>query len=164
MSSAEPEPRYHPSARLQNFVRCRDLTCRFPGCEEPAEFCDIDHTVPYPAGPTHPSNMKCLCRKHHLLKTFWVGGDGWTDRHAPDGSISWTSPTGQTYTTKPGGQLFFPRWNTTTPRLKIPNPGHAPPVGVMMPKRRRTRAADRVQRIEEQRAPNDAENSSPPPF
>jgi hypothetical protein len=40
------EPRYQPSARLQEFVRCRDLTCRFPGCDEPAEFCDVDHTVP----------------------------------------------------------------------------------------------------------------------
>jgi hypothetical protein len=45
---------------LAEFVRCRDLTCRFPGCEQPAEFCDIDHTVPYQVGgPTHPSNLRC---------------------------------------------------------------------------------------------------------
>ena len=43
-------------------IRCRDLTCRFPGCEAPAQVCDIDHTIPYPVGPTHPSNLKLLCR------------------------------------------------------------------------------------------------------
>lgn len=57
-----PEPGYVPSAKLAEFLRCRDLTCRFPGCEQPAEFCDIDHTTAHPAGPTHPSNLKCLCR------------------------------------------------------------------------------------------------------
>ncbi|HZQ30640.1 MAG TPA: DUF222 domain-containing protein [Mycobacterium sp.] len=60
-----PESGYRPSAKLEEFIKVRDLTCRFPGCEEPAEFCDIDHTVPYPVGPTHPSNLKALCRKHY---------------------------------------------------------------------------------------------------
>ncbi|MGZ5393916.1 MAG: HNH endonuclease signature motif containing protein [Mycobacterium sp.] len=67
---AEPEPGYRPSAKLDRFVRARDLTCRFPGCTMPAEFCDIDHVIPYPLGATHPSNLACLCRKHHHLKTF----------------------------------------------------------------------------------------------
>ena len=52
------------------------MTCRFPGCDEPAHHCDIDHTIAYPAGPTQASNLKCLCRKHHLLKTF----GGWHDQ------------------------------------------------------------------------------------
>jgi hypothetical protein len=82
---APPEPRYAPSRALCEFVRCRDLTCRFPGCDKPAQFCDLDHTVPYPVGPTHPSNLKCLCRFHHLLKTFWNGVKGWRDRQLPDG-------------------------------------------------------------------------------
>jgi Domain of unknown function (DUF222) len=64
------EPRYTPSRTLGEFVRCRDLTCRFPGCDKPAQFCDLDHTVAYPLGPTHPSNLKCLCRFHHLLETL----------------------------------------------------------------------------------------------
>jgi hypothetical protein len=59
-----PEPRYRPSPALADFVRCRDLTCRFPNCDRPADVCDIDHTVPYDAGgPTDASNLKCLCRK-----------------------------------------------------------------------------------------------------
>jgi hypothetical protein len=52
------EPRYRPSTALAEFVRWRDLTCRWPGCDEPAAKCQIDHTVPYPLGPTHPSNIK----------------------------------------------------------------------------------------------------------
>ena len=56
-ADAPPEPGYRPSAQLQRFIRCRDLTCRFPGCDRPAEFADIDHTVPYPLGPTHASNV-----------------------------------------------------------------------------------------------------------
>ena len=106
---AEPEPRYRPSRALADFVRCRDMTCRFPGCTRPAEVCDIDHTVPYDSGgPTHASNLKCLCRKHHLLKTFWSGPRGWTDRQLPDGTVGWTSPSGATYRTHPGSRCSCP--------------------------------------------------------
>jgi Domain of unknown function (DUF222) len=59
---AVAEPQYRPSAVLARFIRCRDLTCRWPGCDQPAMGCDIDHTVPYPDGPTHPSNNKPYCR------------------------------------------------------------------------------------------------------
>ena len=93
-----PEPRYTPSRALADFIRCRDLTCRFPGCDTPATEADIDHTVPHPLGPTHASNLKILCRFHHLLKTFWTGKNGWHDRQLPDGTVIWTSPTGHTFT------------------------------------------------------------------
>ena len=54
-----------------DFVRCRDLTCRWPGCDQPVFDCDIDHTVPYAdGGPTHASNLKCYCRTHTTTKTF----------------------------------------------------------------------------------------------
>ncbi|WP_448435992.1 DUF222 domain-containing protein, partial [Mycolicibacterium setense] len=99
------EPGYRPSAALTEFIQWRDLTCRFPGCDAPAQRCDIDHSVPYPLGPTHPSNNKLYCRAHHLLKTF---STGWTDRQLPDGTVEFTAPTGHTYTTEPHGAAMFP--------------------------------------------------------
>ncbi|OHV01771.1 HNH endonuclease signature motif containing protein [Mycobacterium talmoniae] len=163
-----PESGYRPSTALADFIRCRDLTCRFPGCDRPAEFCDLDHTIPYDLGGlTHPSNLKALCRKHHLLKTFWAG---WRDRQYPDGSVVWTSPSGQTYTTYPGSRLLFPRLCTPTGELPTPPPtqpdtGYCR--GLAMPLRKRTRAQDRSRRIRAERALNAAhiaERNEPPPF
>ena len=147
-----PEPRYTPSAGLARFVRCRDLTCRFPGCDEPADHCDLDHTIPYPLGPTCASNMGCLCRKHHLLKTFW----GWVNRQLPDGTMIWTAPSVQTYTTYPGSRLLFPTLCRPTAPVsaKADGPSAAPNRGLMMPRRKTTRAQDRAKRIEAERARN----------
>ncbi|OBA64075.1 hypothetical protein A5647_03155 [Mycobacterium sp. 1100029.7] len=160
------ERRYRPSAALDAFVRCRDLTCRFPNCDRPAEFCDIDHTIPYPFGPTHPSNLKCVCRKHHLLKTFWTA---WRDEQRPDGSVVWTSPSGHTYTTRPGSRLLFPSLCASTGELPAAQSvdHRLDGRGVMMPKRRRTREQQRCQRINAERALNTAhvaERNEPPPF
>ena len=81
---APPECGYIPSRALADFVRFRDLTCRFPNCDQPAMACDVDHTIPHgDGGPTHASNLKCLCRVHHLLKTFW----GWCDEQLRDGTL-----------------------------------------------------------------------------
>jgi hypothetical protein len=153
-----PEAGYLPSGKLAEFVRCRDLTCRFPGCEEPAEFCDIDHTIPYPVGPTHPSNLKCVCRKHHLLKTFWTGIDGWADQQLADGTVIWKAPSGKSYKTLPGSRLFFPAWNITTAQLPQPDTPTVKTTNrtVMMPRRRHTRAAERARRITEERQLNAA--------
>lgn len=100
---------YQPPAALERAVRCRDLTCRFPGCSRPAVISDVDHTVPFnhadPAagGRTVWENLKCLCRLHHRLKTF----GGWQDRQLADGTVVWTSPTGRTYRTSPAGADLF---------------------------------------------------------
>lgn len=144
-----PEPRYRPSAALATFVRCRDLTCRFPGCECPAEVCDIDHTIPYDrGGPTHASNLKVLCRKHHLLKTFWCGTGGWHDEQLPDGTVIWTAPTGHIYRTEPGSKLLVPTLCTPTATLNVVR-RHTDSThrGAMMPRRQRTRVVDRHRRI-----------------
>jgi hypothetical protein len=168
-ADAPAEPGYRPSAALERFIRCRDLTCRFPDCDRPAEFCDIDHTVPFPLGPTHPSNLKCVCRKHHLLKTFWTGINGWRDEQWSDGTVVWTAPSGQTYTTRPGSGLLFPSLCVPTGELPTPPTVQRPPGdrGLMMPKRRRTREQDRAYRIDAERALNAAhvaERNKPPPF
>ncbi|WP_156431550.1 HNH endonuclease [Mycobacterium sp. GA-1199] len=148
---AAPGAGYRPSPTTARFVRMRDLTCRFPGCDRPAEFCDFDHTTPYPAGATHPSNIKCLCRIHHLLKTF----GGWSDQQHPDGTVQWTAPTGRTYLTHPGSRLFYPGWDTTTATVPTNTaPAQRGDKAAMMPRRRRTRAQDRLHRITRERALN----------
>lgn len=162
-----PETGYRPSARLDEFVRLRDMTCRFPGCDHPAEFCDVDHTIAYgDGGWTHPSNLKVLCRKHHLLKTFWTG---WRDVQYPDGTVEWTSPTGRVYTTNPGSRLLFPRLCRPTGRLPVTAPRPRPGGGraMMMPLRKRSRCQDRAHRIDGERnlnAAHVAERNQPPPF
>jgi Domain of unknown function (DUF222) len=150
------EPGYRPTATQAQFVRCRDLTCRFPGCEAPAEVCDIDHTIPYPVGPTHPSNLKLLCRFHHLLKTFYTGLHGWADRQLPDGTVQWTSPSGKVYTTTPAGAMFFPALAVPTGEIVLAPHGGPPGTsrGLMMPTRTRTRAQDRARRIARERIGN----------
>jgi hypothetical protein len=177
---AGAESGYRPSAALAEFVRFRDLTCRFPGCDQPADVCDIDHTVPFPLGPTHASNLKLLCRYHHLLKTFYARVGGWADRQQPDGTVVWTSPTGHQYVTKPGGSLLFPALAVPTGALILPT-GTPPPGqrrGLMMPARRQTRARERAARIGWERGINEARiaaerrkhkewlatNCEPPPF
>jgi hypothetical protein len=152
---AAAEPGYVPSNKLAAFVRCRDLTCRWPGCDRPAFDCDLDHTVPYAdGGPTHASNLKCYCRTHHLVKTFW----GWRDQQLPDGTIILHSPSGQTYVTTPGSALLFPSLCAPTGDLPAPQPGptinHCGDRTAMMPRRRRTRQQDRTHRIAAERQQN----------
>ena len=122
-------------------------------------------------GPTHASNLKCYCRFHHLLKTFYCGVDGWREQQLPDGTLILTSPTGHTYTTKPGSALLFPA--LCKPTATLWTPGDEPMVppsvnrGLMMPKRRRTRNESLARRIHAERKLNDeyvAERNKPPPF
>ena len=164
----DPEPGYRPSRRLRRYVRTRDMTCRFPGCNHPAEYSDLDHTIAYGTGLTHPGNLKALCRKHHLLKTFWTGTGGWADRQHPDGTIEWTSPTGHTYRVPPGSRLHFPNWNTTTPTTpNSPSSPHPPTPerGLTMPTRTRTRAQQHTYAITTERTRNQAYlDAHPPPF
>ena len=44
--------RYRPGRAMVDLLRARDGTCRFPTCRRRAKACDIDHVVPWPAGPT----------------------------------------------------------------------------------------------------------------
>ena len=150
---APPEPGYVPSAKLAEFIRCRDLTCRAPGCDVPASQCDIDHVIPCgDGGLTHPSNMNCKCRGHHLMKTFW----GWNEKQLPDGTVIFTLPSGQTYVTIPGSALLFPSLCAPTGELDMPESlvDARGDRTAMMPRRRRTRAQNRAQRIEEERRQN----------
>ncbi|ANW62881.1 hypothetical protein BCA37_04045 [Mycobacterium sp. djl-10] len=162
----DPEQRYRPSTALQEWTTARDLTCRFPNCDRPAQFCEYDHTTPWPAGKTHASGGKMYCKLHHFGKTFWAG---WTDSQAPDGTITITTPTGQTYTSKPASRLYFPTINTTSEPIDTPPPTPTPPgkINHIPTYRKRNHAKQRIYRINAERKLNDAhvtEWNRPPPF
>ena len=88
------------------------------------------------------------------MKTFL----GWRDQQLPDGTLILTSPSGHTYVTIPGSALLFPSLCLSTGG--VPAPETDPPTDycgqrtAMMPKRRRTRAQDRAQRVAAERQQN----------
>ena len=100
-----------------------------------------------------------------------VGGGGHGGWSLSDGfGVTDARLTGHTYTTRPGSALLFPTLCEPTGTLVLPEPTEVTLTGdrgVMMPKRRRTRARDRAYRIAAERRLNDAfvaERNRPPPF
>jgi hypothetical protein len=104
--SALSERQYRPSAGLRRAIELRDVTCRFPGCRRAASGrgTDLDHTVPWPDGPTAAGNLAVLCRRHHRLKH----SEGWSVCLDPDGVMTWTTPGGRRFSTS--------AWCYTDPR------------------------------------------------
>ena len=94
---ATAEPRYTPSRRLTHLVRARTATCDAPGCAAQAVHADLDHTTPYPDGPTDQCNLGPKCRRHHKAKQ----APGWKVEQPEPGVIRWTLPSGRTHTTGP---------------------------------------------------------------
>jgi hypothetical protein len=89
---------------MTDHVLTRDATCRGIGCRIPATICDLDHEVPWPAGPTAITNLHALHQRHHDAKTH-------TDTTVvtePDGTTVWTLPTGRTYRVPPHQLLQHP--------------------------------------------------------
>jgi hypothetical protein len=76
-------------------IRLRDGYCRFPGCNAPAERCEVDHATPYDAGgPTDLWDLGPLCKHHHQMKT---GGYWHIIASHRDGTCQWRSPLGRIY-------------------------------------------------------------------
>jgi hypothetical protein len=94
--------RYTPSRKLAHLVRARTVTCDAPGCSAQAVHSDLDHTTPYPQGPTCQCNLAPKCRRHHKAKQ---APDWKVEQPEPD-LICWTLPSGRTYTTRPTSYLL----------------------------------------------------------
>jgi hypothetical protein len=94
---AHREDRYTPSRKLKHLIRARTARCAAPGCGAQAITSEIDHTVPYPAGPSCQCNTGPLCKRHHHAKH----APGWHLQQPRPGVMRWTTPSGRTYTTNP---------------------------------------------------------------
>jgi hypothetical protein len=124
---------YKVPADLREQVQLRDRTCVFPGCARPARRCDVDHIIAYDhdadaegrlqPGPTITSNLACLCRFHHRLKTH----SAWRYEMTAPGIFEWTSPHGHRYRRDHTG--------TTDLEPLVPDEPTAPP-GIPRPRRR----------------------------
>jgi hypothetical protein len=87
---------------LRRWLRLRDETCRFVGCNQPARVCDLDHTTDVQhGGLTEESNLADLCPKHHDTKHH----TSWTVTQGPGGDLTWVSPSGREYATAPAFRL-----------------------------------------------------------
>ncbi len=90
--------KYRPPADLADYVRVRARTCEHPGCNQPAQFVDIDHTQDWAkGGETTADDLRGYCRYHHLLRNE----PGWHYEAGPDGTTTITTPAGRTYTSSP---------------------------------------------------------------
>jgi hypothetical protein len=113
-----PTEAYEPTARQRAFVTTRDRRCRFPNCGQRVGWADLDHVVAHGCGgKTDCSNLCCLCRSHHRLKTF---APGWYFQMTPDGVLQVTTPSGVTRTTRPPG-------------MRRPPPDDPPPQPRLLP-------------------------------
>ncbi|MDO5032610.1 HNH endonuclease signature motif containing protein [Corynebacterium sp.] len=83
------------------FIEGMDGTCRYSGCNEPAERCQKDHRINHAdGGPTTPANLASLCQSHHSIKTdgraFYIMDPLTRDVYwlFEDGTWTVTEPTG----------------------------------------------------------------------
>jgi hypothetical protein len=54
---------------LRRAIQLRDRRCTEPGCDTPADDCDVDHQLPYAkGGRTDQSNGNCKCGHHNRHK------------------------------------------------------------------------------------------------
>lgn len=128
---------YRPPADLTRWLRVRDETCRFPGCNRRAARCELDHTEDWADdGRTAFDNLAHLCPHHHHLKHE----TSWSVRHLEHGRLEWRSPAG--------------RRHVTEPTVRIPARAAPGPTRTLQPDR-----AGTAPRAPRDRAPNNA-----PPF
>ena len=90
---------YRPPAALAEFLRARDRHCRVPICRRRALDSQLDHTIGYHThhGTTDQQNLYNACLCHHRMKD----APGWSVTQHSDGRLTWTTPTGHRYSSRP---------------------------------------------------------------
>jgi hypothetical protein len=94
----ESSRKRYASAGLREFIRLRDRTCRLPGCNTPAERCEVDHSIRHAdLGVNSRENTAALCKYHNLMRER----SGWDLEQPVQGTLVFTSPEGRKYVTVP---------------------------------------------------------------
>jgi hypothetical protein len=123
--------RYQPDAHLRGLLEARDLTCRYPGCQRDAIYCDTEHCDAWDdGGTTSCANCGLMCRTHHNRKTH----DGFIYRRVDPatGETVWTTPLGFTYRQKPA--TYAPTGTDTGDTIReIPPDSPDPPPWIYQP-------------------------------
>ena len=89
---------HDPGVMLRHLCWIRHSRCTAPTCRRPASNCDFEHNVPYEAGGrTCLCNGGPKCRRDHRLKQ----NPQWKADQHPDGTFTWTTPSGRQYQTEP---------------------------------------------------------------
>jgi hypothetical protein len=89
---------HDPGVKLRHLAQIRHATCTSPICRRPAATSDFEHNTPYEAGGrTCLCNTGPKCRHDHRVKQH----PQWKVDQLPDGTFTWTTPSGRTYTTEP---------------------------------------------------------------
>ena len=73
-----------------------------PGCDVQAVQADLDHTRPYPAGPSDECNLAPRCRTHHRCKQ----APDWNVEQPQPGTTHWTLPSGRVHITTPTAYIL----------------------------------------------------------
>ncbi len=97
--------RYAVPKDLRTWLRVRDETCRFPGCNRSAGRSDVDHVTDWQyGGGTDYGNLVHLCRSHHRVKHHTA----WSSSSKGGGRVRWLSPSGHEYETEPATHIRPP--------------------------------------------------------
>jgi hypothetical protein len=97
---------YAPPADMRRYLQIRDQTCQGIGCTQRATLSEIDHTQAWnTGGETHANNLVHLCKACHRLKHQ----TSFSTSQGPNGVLTWTTPGGKNYTSKPVPELVEPR-------------------------------------------------------
>jgi hypothetical protein len=89
---------HDPGVKLRHLTQIRHATCTAPMCGRPSGRADFEHNTPYEAGGrTCLCNGGPKCRHDHQLKQ----DPRWKVTQHSDGTFTWTTPAGRTYTTEP---------------------------------------------------------------
>ncbi len=115
--------RYAVPKDLRTWLRVRDETCRFPGCNRNAARTDVDHVTDWQyGGGTDYGNLVHLCRSHHRVKHH----TGWSSTSAGGGRVRWLAPSGREYEIEPATQIATRRPDRRTTRAKAVLPEEPP--------------------------------------